>query len=263
MFSPRVHEASHRDGISPQNGVAALGAPVRSSNHGCDAARPASIAAIIPTLNEGTVLSETLGRLRAIPEVCEIIVADGGSEDATEAVAAEFACAFVRAPRGRGRQMRCGAAVARADVVMLVHADTWLPPDAGKAALACFDSRAVVGGGFWKEFRDGSPLMRGQRLKAWVRFAVGRRIMGDQAMFIRRDALEAIGGVPDVPLMEEFKLCRALWKIGRLRLADATVTTSARRFQKRGVLRTYALMWSIMLRYHLGATPEALAQRYR
>jgi hypothetical protein len=81
-------------------------------------------------------------------------------------------------------------------------------------------------------------------------------------MFIRRNVLEAIGGVPDVPLMEEFVLCRALWKVGRLKIANATVTTSARRFKRRGVLRTYALMWSVMIRYYLGATPKELSERY-
>jgi rSAM/selenodomain-associated transferase 2 len=240
------------------------GATLPPTAHRPTAAAPlATISVVIPTLNEAGALGETLCRLRALPEVCEIIVADGGSDDATALAAAEYGCLFIAAPRGRGRQMRRGAACARGDVVMFVHADTWLPAEAGRAALACFDSRRIVGGGFWKEFRDPLPLMGGQRLKAWVRLAVGRRIMGDQAMFIRREVLEAIGGVPDVPLMEEFELCRALRQRGRLRLADATVTTSARRFHQRGVLRTYALMWSIMLRYYLGATPEELAERYR
>jgi rSAM/selenodomain-associated transferase 2 len=224
--------------------------------------KPATLSAVVPTLNEAEALPETLRRLRSIPEVREILISDGGSSDDTEKITAEFACAFISAPRGRGRQMRHAAAMAKGDVVLLVHADTWLPEDAGKAALACFSSSKVVGGGFWKEFRGGSLIMRGQRPKAWIRLVLGKRIMGDQAMFIRRDVLESIGGVPDVPLMEDFELSRSVRKFGHLVLADATVTTSARRFQKRGVLRTYALMWSIVLRYYLGATPEELARRY-
>jgi rSAM/selenodomain-associated transferase 2 len=224
---------------------------------------PRTISAVIPTLNEAHSLAGTVTRLNAIPEICEIIVADGGSNDGTEKVAAELGCRVISAPRGRGRQMRQGAAPAGGDVVMLVHADTWLPPNAGAAALEVFRERDVVAGGFWKEFRDAPLLVRGCRFKNWLRFELGRRIMGDQAMFIRRDVLEKIGGVPDVVLMEEFELCRSLWKVGRMKLASATVTTSARRFQKRGVLRTYALMWSVMIRYHLGATPDELAKRYR
>jgi GT2 family glycosyltransferase len=86
--------------------------------------------------------------------------------------------------------------------------------------------------------------------------------MGDQAMFVRREVLQKIGGVPDVPLMEEFELCRRLRKIGRLALADATVTTSARRFAKLGVARTYLRMWRVTLSYWLGMKPRELRRIY-
>lgn len=224
---------------------------------------PKTISAIIPTVNEVAILRETVRRLRLVPEICEIIVSDGGSSDGTAALAAEMGCKVISAPLGRGRQMRRGAELAGGDVVMLVHADTWLPAEAGRAALAIFREEGVVAGGFWKEFRDPPILMRGCLIKNWLRFRVAGRILGDQAMFIRREVLERIGGVPDVALMEEFILCRALWKAGSLKLAKATVTTSARRFRQRGVLRTYALMWSVMLRYELGETPEQLSRRYR
>ncbi len=86
--------------------------------------------------------------------------------------------------------------------------------------------------------------------------------MGDQAMFVRRDALERIGGVPPMPLMEEFELCRRLRAIGRLALAEATVTTSERRFAKRGVLRTYLRMWRVSVQYRLGTPAHELRQIY-
>ncbi|MES2709396.1 MAG: TIGR04283 family arsenosugar biosynthesis glycosyltransferase [Verrucomicrobiota bacterium] len=222
-----------------------------------------TVSAIVPVLNEVLNLGPTLLRLRAIPEIQQIIVADGGSTDGTRALAESLGCGVMETPRGRGRQMRAGAERATGDVVLLCHADTWLPPEAGREMLACLADESVAAGGFWKEFRDPALLMRGQKLKAWLRLRLGRRIMGDQAMFLRRETLERIGGVPDVPLMEEFILCRELAKLGRLKLAGATVTTSGRRFQQHGALRTYALMWSVMLRYHLGATPEELARRYR
>ncbi len=224
---------------------------------------PKTISAIVPALNESLAIGETLRRLSGIPEICEVIVADGGSRDGTQEIARSHGCNVIESPRGRGRQMRAGALLARGDVVLLCHADTWLPAEAGREALACFDEAGVVAGGFWKEFRDPTWIMRGQRLKAWVRLRLGRRIMGDQAMFLPRTVLEQIGSVPDVPLMEEFIMCRALAKLGKLRLANATVTTSGRRFREKGALRTYALMWSVMLRYHLGATPEELVRRYR
>ena len=221
-----------------------------------------TISIVVPTLNEAAELPETLRRARALPEVGEIIVVDGGSRDDTRQVAAEAGCAVLSAPAGRGGQLRLGASRARGELVLLLHADTWLPPEAGRKALECCRQVDVVGGGFWKDFRDPTWLMRGARARCGLRLWLGRRILGDQAMFIRRKALERIGGVPDVPLMEDFELCRRLRPLGRLMLADAVVTTSARRFRDRGVLRTYWRMWTVGLRYRLGATPEELRRLY-
>lgn len=158
--------------------------------------------------------------------------------------------------------MRLGASRARGDIVLLLHADTWLPREAGRAALHCLRDPSIVAGGFWKTFRDGSWLMRGSRFRCGLRMWFGRRVLGDQGIFLRRDVLEQIGGVPDMPLMEELELCRRLRRVGRLALANATVTTSARRFRQRGVLRTYWRMWSVTIRYWLGASPEALRKLY-
>lgn len=221
-----------------------------------------TISVVIPTLNEEESLPESVRRARANPEVCEIIVVDGGSRDNTRAVADRLGCRVLESPPGRGAQMRLGAAQARGDVVLLLHADTWLPLHAGRASLTCLRDPGVVAGGFWKTFRDGSWLMLGSRFRCGLRLWFGRRILGDQGMFIRRDVLERIGGVPDMPLMEELELCRRLRKAGRLVLADATVTTSARRFLKHGVFRTYLRMWSVMVRYRCGASPEALRRLY-
>lgn len=220
------------------------------------------ISVVIPTLNEADGLPATVAAARRIPEVCEIIVVDGGSTDATRAVALELGCRVVSHARGRGGQLRAGAGQASGDVVLLLHADTWLPSEAGHAITKCLCDTTVVGGGFWKIFREPNWLMRGSRWRCAARFYLGGRFMGDQAMFVRRDVLEKIGGVPDVPLMEEFELCRRLRSEGRLALADATVSTSARRFKERGVLRTYARMWRVTLQYWLGASPEKLARLY-
>ena len=98
--------------------------------------------------------------------------------------------------------MRAGAATAHSEVLMYFHADTWLPRNAAHAALNCLRDPLVVAGGFWKVFRDSPLLLLGSRLKCAVRLFVGRRIMGDQCIFVRREALNAIGGVTDLPLME-------------------------------------------------------------
>ena len=221
-----------------------------------------SLSVVIPALNEAGELAETVKRARAVSQVREVIVVDGGSQDGTIQIAEQIGSRVFCAAAGRGGQFRRGAQEAVGDVVVFLHADTWLPPNAGDAALKCLENQAVVGGGFWKVFRDPTLLMRGSRIKCAIRFYLGRRFMGDQAMFARRTVLESIGGVPDVPLMEEFELCRKLRAVGRLALANTTVITSGRRFAKHGTIRTYALMWRVMISYWLGKSPAELKKMY-
>ncbi|MGI8964980.1 MAG: TIGR04283 family arsenosugar biosynthesis glycosyltransferase, partial [Limisphaerales bacterium] len=212
--------------------------------------------------NEEKNLPETVRHLRAIPEISEIIVVDGGSSDKTCEMAAQLNCRVLTAASSRGAQMRLGAAAASGDAILLVHADTWLPPGAGRALQNCLRDKTVVAGGFWKVFRQPTFLLRGSKTKCFFRWFVGGRLAGDQAIFVRRDALEKIGGVPALPLMEEFELCKRLRKIGRLALAEATVETSARRFFENGVLRTYLRMWRVTIKYFLGSSTEDLRELY-
>lgn len=218
---------------------------------------------IIPTLSEAVELPETLRRLRLVPEVKEVIIADGGSRDDTVKLAEAAGCVVVNSAPGRGRQLRAGAERATGEVVLFLHADTWVPPEAGQALLNCLARPGVVAGGFYKVFRDPPNwLVRGSRFKCWWRLHVVRRVMADQGIFLRRETLARIGGVPDVPLMEEFELCKRLRPLGRLALANATVVTSARKFRKLGALRTYALMWRVTLGYYRGVPLEELRRWY-
>ena len=220
------------------------------------------ISVVIPTFNEAGQIAEVVKQTRELGD-CEMIVVDGGSRDQTIAVAREHKCTVLESPAGRGRQMRLGAAQATGDVVLMVHADTWLPANAGHAFLRSLRDPVVVGGGFWKVFREyPHPILYGSRFKCAVRLVFGRRIAGDQGLFIRRSVLEKIGGVPDMELMEEFFLCEQLRRIGRLALADATITTSARRFARFGALRTYWLMWYVTWKYRFGTPPSELKKLY-
>lgn len=221
-----------------------------------------TISAVIPTLNEAAELQATVERLRSNREVIEIIVADGGSSDETVALATKLGCDVVSTARGRGTQMRSGAARARGDVVLLLHADTWVEPRAGQTIVEALNRTGAVGGGCWKRFREPHWLMRGSRLRCFFRYLLFRRFMGDQAIFVRRDILETIGGVPDMPIMEELELCKRLRKSGKLVLAPATVSTSARRFREQGVLRTYARIARVMFLYYSGTPPEMLKRMY-
>ena len=220
------------------------------------------LSAVVPTLNEADSLPETVRRLRAVPQIIEVIVADGGSTDRTSDIAATAGCKVVKSERGRGPQLRAGAMHATGDVIVFVHADTWIPENAGNAIANVLEDPQVVGGGLWKVFRNPHWLMRGSRLRCAIRYHFFRRFMADQAIFVRRNVLEQIGGVPDVPLMEEFELCRLLKTKGTLALADATVETSARRFLERGVIRTYWRMFCVTTRYFLGTPPAELVKLY-
>lgn len=223
---------------------------------------PQTISVIVPTLNEELALTETVRRARQNPHVTEIIVADGGSSDRTPQIARQLGCDVVQASGGRGGQMRAGAARAQGDVVLLLHADTWLPQNATTAIMNSLRDPNVVGGGLWKSFRGGNWLMAGSRFRCLIRLYLGGRVAGDQALFVRRRVLDQIGGVPDMPLMEEFELCKRMRAAGSLALASATVLTSARRFTERGVLRTYWRMWSVTIRYYMGVPAADLHRSY-
>ena len=225
-------------------------------------AAPESISVVIATLDEAAELPATLERLSRVAEVREIIVVDAGSADATTALAERAGCRVLMCGPGRGGQMRLGAEGATGDVVLFLHADSWVTPQAGSAIFLALKDKGVVAGGFWKVFRERRFLLRGSRFKCASRLYFGGLILGDQGFFVLREELQAAGGVPEMPLMEEFELCRRLRKAGRLALADAVVTTSARRFLDGGIIRTYARMWKLALTYQLGKPAEELKSEY-
>ena len=220
------------------------------------------ISVIIPTLNEEEEIRETVRRIRRVPEVAEVIVVDGGSTDQTIPISTEAECRVVHSRKGRGTQMRLGSLEARSDVLLFLHADTWLEPDAGKAIAHVFCRPEIVAGGFWKRFRDPHFLMRGSRPRCWTRLHFFGRIAADQGLFVRKAFLEQIGGVPEVPLMEDFLLCRRLRSVGRLALAPSTVWTSSRRWRAHGVVSTYVRMWRITFLHSFGVSPDRLANSY-
>lgn len=220
------------------------------------------LSVIIPTLNEEGDLPTTLSRLRQVPEVEQIIVADGGSQDRTAAVANDFGCRLVTGARGRGRQLRMGAAFATKEVVVLVHADTWVEPNLGSAILATLRRPGHVGGACLKSFRNPHWLMRGSRVRCRFRMLFWQFAYGDQVLFFPRELLSRIGGIPDVPLMEEYLLCESARKLGRLGIAKTIVTTSSRRFHHHGVLRTYWRMAMVNWKWTRGASPEELRRYY-
>lgn len=192
---------------------------------------------MIPALHEADRIRASLASARA-PGV-EVVVVDGGSRDRTCALAREAGARVIVSPPGRARQMAAGAAATRAEVILFLHADTTLPAGWSAAVRAALADPAVVGGAFRLRFDDRSHAMRLVEWGARLRVALAGLPYGDQALFVRRRALEAIGGVPQTPLMEDVDLVRRLRRRGRLAVLEAAVVTSARRYREGGVLRTW------------------------
>lgn len=229
-----------------------------------------TFSVVIPTLNEEQALPGTLSAaLRAhsvgkvVGHAAEIVVSDGGSTDATPAVARAAGVRVLGGPAGRGRQMASGIRATDGEVVVLVHADTWLPEGAFPAMARVLQDPRTVGGGFRKRFRDGPALLRfGAGLRSALFFAASGRLFGDQAVFVRRSALERAGGMPEWPLMEDLELCRRLRTVGRLALVRDEVWTSGRRFSEQGTIRMWWRMATVMWGHARGATPEESLRRY-
>lgn len=204
-----------------------------------------SISVIIPTYNEGGNLPVLLEDLRAYPDL-EIIVTDGGSRDQTPTVAREFGVRFVSSEKGRCFQLNTGAQAATGEVLLFLHCDTFLPENFSEHLHEVLGRRGTSVGAF--RLKIDAPGA-GFRLIEWganLRSRWWRLPYGDQALFVRRDIFARAGGFPDFPIMEDIGLVRRLKKLGRVRIAATPVTTSARRWQKFGLVRT-TLMNQILL----------------
>ncbi|HTQ78160.1 MAG TPA: TIGR04283 family arsenosugar biosynthesis glycosyltransferase [Burkholderiales bacterium] len=216
------------------------------------------LSIVIPVLDEAAALP---GALRALAPLRarghEVIVADGGSADGSAALAAPLADAVLAAPRGRARQMNAGAAQARGEALVFLHADTRLPEAADRAIAAALAGRDW--GRFDVRIEGRSPLL------AMIGWFMNQRsrltgiATGDQAIFVRR---ARFAGFPEIALMEDVAFSAAMRRAGRPACLRERVLTSGRRWEARGVLRTMLLMWRLRLAYAFGAHPDDLARRY-
>jgi rSAM/selenodomain-associated transferase 2 len=220
------------------------------------------VSIVVPVLNEAAGITGFLKSLDCVrSDTEEVIVVDGGSTDETVTLATPCVSHVVRAPQGRASQLNAGAAVARGDVLLFLHADTQLPNGAISAIR-----HAVENGATWGRFdvriAGTSPwLVLVGTLMNWRSRLTGIAT-GDQAIFVTCAALQAVGGVPEIALMEDIALSSLLKKRAKPTCLSLKVVTSGRRWEQHGVLRTIVLMWRLRLSYSLGADPNQLAQQY-
>lgn len=224
--------------------------------------RSLRVAVIVPALNEEKHLAATLASVE-LSAGDELIVVDGGSRDATVAVARQFTLHVLSSPPGRARQMNYAARQAEGDVLLFLHADTRLPPGGLDLVRTTMQPPQVAGGSFRLAFTPSTP---GLRLVAWgtnLRTRLGKLPFGDQALFVRRAVFEALGGYADLPFLEDVWLVQRLRKHGRLALIPQAVHTSGRRWQRDGLVYTTVRNNVLLALYWSGVSPATLKRWYR
>ncbi len=220
------------------------------------------ISVVIPVLNEAELIGSMLARTwEAGP--AEILVVDGGSEDATPQIAEKAGCRVLFCDRpSRGLQQRVGAEQAKGEVVLFLHADTWLAPGGLEQIRTAMSDPHVLAGAFRQRIEAHGVLFRLLERGNVLRVRIRGMAYGDQGIFLRRKTLERLGGYPDLPLMEDVALMRKLRRQARPVLLAGPLHVSARRWLRAGVFRQSLRNWSLLARYRLGVSPERLAQIY-
>jgi rSAM/selenodomain-associated transferase 2 len=216
---------------------------------------------VMPVLNEAAIIVAALAALEPLrARGAEVIVADGGSRDGTARLAEPLADRVITMPRGRGAPLNAGVALGTGDVLLFLHADTALPDNADRLVEAALARRAW--GRFDLRIAGRHPLLAVvARMINWRSRLTGIAT-GDQAIFVRRDAFDAVGGFPDLPLMEDIAMSQRLKRLSHPACVATPVITSGRRWEHNGVVSTIVLMWRLRLAYYLGVAPARLAARY-
>lgn len=218
----------------------------------------------MPVLNESEGLARALQALAPLTaRGAQLVVADGGSSDDTALLCQAAGAMVLNTPRGRATQMNAGAQQASAGVLLFLHADTLLPGHAEEMIVAALANGDRVWGRFDVRIAGQSKLLPMVAALMNLRSRLSGIATGDQAIFMTRAAFDAVGGFPSQPLMEDIEISKRLRKLSRPACLRATVLTSGRRWETRGVWRTVLLMWRLRFAYWRGVAPERLAELYK
>jgi rSAM/selenodomain-associated transferase 2 len=225
------------------------------------------ISIIIPVLNEVLVIGPALEAVLCQPGNYEVIVVDGGSNDATGDIVQNFPVQLVTKrptmPAGIGSQLNLGATKAQGDVLLFLHVDVQLPERAiAMIEAALMDSR-YLGGGFLAQYDTDYTLLRLSSWRMQMRARVQHIFSGDTAPFVRRETFWTIGGYPELPIMDDYEFAARLRRAGPLITLKEPVTISARRHLSRGIFRSMVETEFIKWLYWAGISPTALAAFYR
>ncbi|WP_447969684.1 TIGR04283 family arsenosugar biosynthesis glycosyltransferase [Nitrospira sp. M1] len=227
-----------------------------------------TIGVIIPTLNEEATLSSTLSNLTQL-HMDEVIIVDGGSQDRTREIAQTYLAThypqtgqLLTTAKGRACQMNAGGLSAQSDIIIFLHADTRLPKEARQSIEEAMHSGEYVGGRFDVQFEmDRGYAWLISRMMNW-RSRWSQIFTGDQAMFVRYTAFRQLKGFSDIPLMEDIEFSSRLRHVGPVISLRSKVTTSFRRWEQHGPLRTILHMWTLRFLYWIGVSPNTLHQFY-
>ncbi len=221
------------------------------------------LSIIIPTLNEATVIGSSLSTLTSLREAGhEVIVVDGGSHDDTLQLAQSRADQIFTANKGRASQMNKGAEIANGDILVFLHVDSTLPPNADSLIIEGLKQNNKTWGRFDVQLAGRQPFLRiVETLMNW-RSRISGIVTGDQCLFVCRELFDRIGGFPEIALMEDIAISKRLKRYGQPLCISRRVIASSRRWERQGTLRTILLMWRLRLGYFLGESPEHLARRY-
>jgi len=221
------------------------------------------LSIIIPVLNEGAIIEKTLLALQGNSDV-EIIVVDGGSVDQTITLANQIGVKVITVSgSGRAAQMNGGAAIAKGDILLFLHADTLLPPNYQEIVKKIIYQQNAIAGAFELAIDGKEQSLRLVETLVKMRSRWFSLPYGDQAIFLTKKVFEDLGGFPELPIMEDFEFVQRLKRQGKIAIAPVSVITSSRRWQKLGVFKTTLINQLIILGYYLGISPTKLKNFYR